>query len=76
MTIVAEWIGGPWDGAQVALQDHRAVFRFALPLDPPSPAAEALETDPSPAGPAIRELEVRPTHTANGWRLYWPKGCS
>lgn len=65
--IVAQFVGGPRDGDEIALKD---VGPLRIPL---MPAFSGLLCEDTllTEYPTIRYIELRPQLTANGWRLYW-----
>lgn len=62
MSVVAEWVGGPHDGSQIAVYGDRVRVAFARPIQ--------LTSNPN-VDTHFDELEFPVVLTPLGYRIYW-----
>ena len=70
--IECEIIGGPYDGRRIAVEHSYPPVRFVIPTESFVNFSQEL----SPIGLSPKYIEMLPTPTRYGWRLFWPKGAS
>lgn len=70
--IEAQWVGGPYDGATVRIENPYAPYRAVLPLVGTNLVAFLDEGPDALLSPMPPIITVTPTCTPSGWRLYWP----